>query len=111
MHNRRDRLSADMKGTVEIGASKQSNNERSTENIMDKKKENDVTETDDNTSVADKNTGISSTAGDDDGNEDSHRSVVVGDQERLQLDWRISEWSRCSQTCGPNGKQVKTVST
>ena len=37
----------------------------------------------------------------------SHRSVIVGDQEKLQLDWRVSEWSRCSQTCGEDGRQVK----
>ena len=112
MHNRRDRLSADMKGTVAIGASKQSNNARNTENIMDRKEQNDSPKNNDVTSIADKNTDISSRAtnpANDEGNEYLHRSVVVGDQERLQLDWRISEWSRCSQTCGPNGKQVRTV--
>ena len=40
----------------------------------------------------------------------SHRSVIVGDQEKLQLDWRVSEWSRCSQTCGEDGRQVKNQS-
>ena len=112
MHNRRDRLSADMKGTVSIGTSKQSNNEHNTENIMDRKEQNDGPKHDGVTSIADKNTDISSRARNPengDGTGDSQRSVVVGDQERLQLDWRISEWSRCSQTCGPNGKQVRTL--
>ena len=112
MHNRRDRLSADMKGTVAIGTSKQSNNERNTGGTMDRKEQNDSPENDEVNSTAHKNTDISTRArnpGNDEENEDSHRSIVVGDQERLQLDWRISEWSRCSQTCGPNGKQVKIV--
>ena len=24
----------------------------------------------------------------------------------LRLEWEMTDWSRCSQTCGPNGKQV-----
>ena len=112
MNNRRDRLSADMKGTVAIGTSKQSNNERNTDSSMDKKEQNDSPKNANVNSTAHKNIDISDRAknpGNDEENENLHRSIVVGDQERLQLDWRISEWSRCSQTCGPNGKQVKIV--
>ena len=28
------------------------------------------------------------------------------DDDGLHLEWKMSDWSRCSQTCGPNGKQV-----
>ena len=28
------------------------------------------------------------------------------DDDGLRLEWEMTDWSRCSQTCGPNGKQV-----
>ena len=28
------------------------------------------------------------------------------DDDGLRLEWDMTDWSRCSQTCGPNGKQV-----
>ena len=27
----------------------------------------------------------------------------------LHLEWEMTDWSRCSQTCGPNGKQVGKI--
>ena len=112
MNNRRDRLSADMKGTVAIGTGKQSIDKLNTKDNMDRKEQNDGPESDAHSSMKETNTHIESREGtldNDAGEDDSHRQVVAGDQERLQLDWRVSQWSRCSQTCGPNGRQVKTL--
>ena len=35
-----------------------------------------------------------------------HNSIDKKDDDGLRLDWEMTDWSRCSQTCGPNGKQV-----
>ena len=108
MHNRRDSLSADMKGTIAIGQVAQNESTQQNEEVEDKK-ENDLSDDDSNSSENVKE--ASNDQGRDDQDNDdiglgSHRSVVVGDQERLKLDWRIGEWSRCSQTCGPEGRKV-----
>ena len=110
MNNRRDRLSADMKGTVsidddtkssrkeKIGGTKNEQNdgpddrkESSSEFKIETNKEQIVHSVPNDAEV------------------ESNRPVTVGDQERLQLDWRVSQWSRCSRTCGKEGKKVKSL--
>lgn len=44
---------------------------------------------------------------DDDEDDLGHEIKVSEDkEEERKIEWDISVWSRCSQTCGPNGKQV-----
>ena len=110
MNNRRDRLSADMKGTVsldddtkssqkeKIGGTKSEQNDG-----PDDRKENPSEfkiETDKKQTVYSQP---------NDAEVESNRPVTAGDQERLQLDWRVSQWSRCSRTCGKEGKKVKSL--
>ena len=40
----------------------------------------------------------------EDSNEDKE-----DEEEGMRLDWRVSEWTRCSQTCGTEGKQVNYI--
>ena len=39
--------------------------------------------------------------------EESSTEETYNDQ--LDLQWTTSDWSRCSQTCGENGTQIRTV--
>ena len=110
MNNRRDRLSADMKGTVAIeGGQKDLQKEKET---LNKGEQNDrpadglETPSEMNTNPDEEENRNSQS---NDNTEASQRSVTVGDQERLQLDWRVSQWSRCSRTCGKDGKKVHVL--
>ena len=99
-----------MKGTVAVETATKGKDGREDVVSLQEGKQNDtpkldatnIENTDENTDEAQK--GHSETYRND---MNSHRSVIVGDQEKLQLDWRVSEWSRCSQTCGEDGRQVK----
>ena len=110
MNNRRDRLSADMKGTVSIDDDTKRITEG--ESGMNKEKQNDrpddSTESPSELKMSPEEEKIENSRRNDVAVE-SHSPVVVGDQERLQLDWRVSQWSRCSRTCGKDGKQVHTL--
>ena len=113
MHNQRNRLSADMKGTVAVETATKGKDGREDVVSSQEGKQNDtpklgasnIEPTDENNEEVQK--GYSETYRKD---MNSHRSVIVEDQEKLQLDWRVSEWSRCSQTCGEDGRQVKNQS-
>lgn len=44
--------------------------------------------------------------------EDEFGSVVVlgkGTPDNLKFEWVISDWSKCSQTCGGNGFQMRAI--
>ena len=112
MNNRRDRLSADMKGTVPIQDGAKHNKESKISNK--KEKQNDRPD-DSIENSSDLNMNAEEEEMENSRRNDvkmeSNRAVVVGDQERLQLDWRVSQWSRCSRTCGKEGKQVHNKDT
>ena len=38
--------------------------------------------------------------------EDADKKGAEDSDDGLRLEWEMTDWSRCSQTCGPNGKQV-----
>ncbi|XP_017781634.1 PREDICTED: ADAMTS-like protein 1 isoform X2 [Nicrophorus vespilloides] len=49
---------------------------------------------------------------DDDENEDEEGSVVVlgkGLPEHLKFEWILTDWSKCSEPCGGNGLQMRTI--
>ena len=108
MNNRRDRLSADMKGTVSIDEdTKSSQKEKTggTKNEQNDGPDDRIVDPSESKIEPGKEQIVYSEP--DDAEEESQRPVTVGDQERLQLDWRVSQWSRCSRTCGKEGKKVK----
>ena len=110
MHNQRNRLSADMKGTVAVETATKGKDGREDVVSLQEGKQNDIPKLDaTNIENTDENTDEVRQEHSESYRKDmnSHRSVIVGDQEKLQLDWRVSEWSRCSQTCGEDGRQVK----
>ena len=112
MHNRRDRLSADMKGTIAIGGDADNESSQTIEHVEEKEKKNDFSNNDNITSTSNDKVNIQQRGNNEDNENidaNSYQSETVDDQERLKLDWRIGEWSRCSQTCGPEGKQVNAV--
>ena len=101
-----------MKGTIAIGtdAKKNENSNNNANNMEENTKKNAPADPDlDASTTTTKSTNADEehiTPEDNRKGVDYYRPVIVGDQERLHLDWRVSEWSRCSQTCGPDGKQV-----
>nr|CAD7424513.1 unnamed protein product [Timema monikensis] len=49
---------------------------------------------------------------DEDSEEDSIGPIIIlgkGKPENLKFDWMITEWSRCSQTCGGSGFQMRAA--
>ena len=112
MNNRRDRLSADMKGTVSVDAAKQNEGHKglSDENVNVEGQQNDSAHLGNGLLMIDKENTVTEESN---VNEDNTNTVNSGkiktadEQEKLKLDWKVSSWSRCSQTCGPGGKQVK----
>ena len=111
MNNRRDRLSADMKGTVAIGAEKQNGGtkDHSTENINVEGQQNDSVHISNDLLMAEKESAVTEENHDNRDNThnvNSGKIMTADEQEKLKLDWKVSGWSRCSQTCGPDGKQV-----
>ena len=38
--------------------------------------------------------------------EEVDKKAAKDPDDGLHLEWEMTDWSRCSQTCGPNGKQV-----
>lgn len=43
---------------------------------------------------------------------DEHVSEVVlgkGTKENLRFEWELTDWSKCSETCGGNGLQLRKV--
>ncbi len=36
-------------------------------------------------------------------------NIIEDKRGENRMEWRSGEWSRCSQTCGSQGKQVKII--
>ena len=90
MHNQRNRLSADMKGTVAVETATKSKDGREDVVSLQEGEQNDTPKLDaTNIENTDENTDEVQQEHSESYRKDmnSHRSVIVGDQEKLQLDW------------------------